>query len=255
MVALRPRPVESVTEPGRPRSLATFDFAAEANRAHADVERYASLAVRRAMDCGQLLVEVRGLLPHGQFEPWVRANCKFSLRSARRYMHMARLADELPDIERELAGLSLRQAYALLIERRLSRWRHGAVEVRDMEVELLHHLFNAGGILAAIRAKLGGEGFGRWLSDRGIAAAEAETYILSAEFYARIPDHRKDGVLARGCEFQLPPLPNALRPEEIVVLDDDSDEPEPSDGQEDSNRPRVADLAETANRPRGKRGT
>jgi hypothetical protein len=46
----------------------------------------AESAVRYAMRCGELLLAKKAELGHGEFLPWVEANCEFTVRHAQRYM-------------------------------------------------------------------------------------------------------------------------------------------------------------------------
>ena len=43
-----------------------------------------------AIRAGKLLLEAKIAVPHGHFEEWQAANCRFSLRSAQLYMQLAR---------------------------------------------------------------------------------------------------------------------------------------------------------------------
>jgi hypothetical protein len=47
-------------------------------------------AVRYAIKCGELLLERKAKLGHGQFGKWIEANCKFSQATANNYMRAAR---------------------------------------------------------------------------------------------------------------------------------------------------------------------
>ena len=40
---------------------------------------------------GEELIEVKQKLAHGEFKPWVEANCSFSYKSAARYMQIAKI--------------------------------------------------------------------------------------------------------------------------------------------------------------------
>jgi hypothetical protein len=64
-------------------------LAEEITRADGVFRRSASAALAAAIEAGRALVEVKGLLPHGAWQPWLRDNCAMSSRSARRYMQLA----------------------------------------------------------------------------------------------------------------------------------------------------------------------
>jgi hypothetical protein len=55
---------------------------------------------------GQLLIEAKGQVPHGQWLLWLKEYCQISVRSAQTYMQIAHLA---PDAQR-IAHLPLRRA-------------------------------------------------------------------------------------------------------------------------------------------------
>lgn len=59
--------------------------AAAINAALAKCDVAATETLRWMIEAGRLLQEVRAKLPHGEYETWVRANCRVSLRMARLY--------------------------------------------------------------------------------------------------------------------------------------------------------------------------
>jgi Protein of unknown function (DUF3102) len=70
--------------------------------------------LEHAMAAGELLIEARALLKHGEWLPWLRDHCALSDRTARLY---TRLARNRPEIERQIgnvADLSVRGAVALI---------------------------------------------------------------------------------------------------------------------------------------------
>lgn len=65
-------------------------LAAEITEAHALATKYADQAIEHAKRAGQLLLEVKAQLPHGEFLPWLAENVSVSERQAQRYMRAAR---------------------------------------------------------------------------------------------------------------------------------------------------------------------
>ncbi len=63
--------------------------ASEINQAHAHAVHHAGTAIDFAKHAGELLLKVKGELPHGEFLPWLAVNCTVSDRQARRYMAAA----------------------------------------------------------------------------------------------------------------------------------------------------------------------
>jgi hypothetical protein len=60
----------------------------ELNRLHAGIENKMRSTVADAIRAGEILSTVKGSLSHGDFLPWIKANCKFSERTANRYMSL-----------------------------------------------------------------------------------------------------------------------------------------------------------------------
>lgn len=71
--------------------------------------------MKHACEAGERLIQAKAMLPHGQWLPWLEANCEVSERSAQAYMRVAR---ELPKLEgskaQRVADLPLREAVRLL---------------------------------------------------------------------------------------------------------------------------------------------
>jgi hypothetical protein len=85
---------------------------AEINKQVHDAEAMAAYAVEAAFNAGVLLNRAKTLVPHGQWEAWIAANCTFALRTAQAYMRLAAKLSALP-IERRngVAALPLREAF------------------------------------------------------------------------------------------------------------------------------------------------
>jgi DUF3102 family protein len=65
------------------------DLAARINEAHHSAMRHADKAISQAIACGEMLLEAKAKLPHGQWLPWLRKNITFGERSAQGYMRIA----------------------------------------------------------------------------------------------------------------------------------------------------------------------
>jgi hypothetical protein len=83
----------------------TTSLAVRINETHALAMQHAGKAVGFAIACGELLLEAKARVPHGQWLPWLRANVAFGERSAQGYMRIAR---RLPNPQR-VADLPLRR--------------------------------------------------------------------------------------------------------------------------------------------------
>lgn len=73
----------------------------EINQEHELFTTSMRTSLDHAIRCGQLLIEQKERLEHGEWLPWVMENCAFSERHAQRYMELAlnttRVSD-LPDL-------------------------------------------------------------------------------------------------------------------------------------------------------------
>jgi Protein of unknown function (DUF3102) len=91
------------------------DLAGRINDEHRLAEQHARSAVEHALKCGELLIEAKGKVQHGEWLPWLKANCAVSERTAQAYM---RLAHEIPKLDpgkaQRVADLPLREALKAL---------------------------------------------------------------------------------------------------------------------------------------------
>ena len=91
------------------------DLAARIRAEHAGALSAAKRSVEHAIAAGELLIEAKAQLKHGQWLPWLRDHCDMSERTARAYMRVARNKDKLGEIG-NVADLSLRGAIGALTE-------------------------------------------------------------------------------------------------------------------------------------------
>jgi Protein of unknown function (DUF3102) len=92
------------------------DLAARIRSEHEACGQALKASVEHAMSAGDLLIEAKAQLQHGQWLPWLKDNCGLSPRMAQNYM---RLADHRAEIEAKcetVAHLTIRQALTLLTE-------------------------------------------------------------------------------------------------------------------------------------------
>jgi len=74
-------------------------------------ERDARSAMDHALAAGMLLIDAKATVPHGEWEPWLLANCEVKPRTARAYMQLVTRLPALPEPERQrVADLPLREA-------------------------------------------------------------------------------------------------------------------------------------------------
>ena len=71
--------------------------------------------VEHSMAAGELLIEAKALVKHGQWLPWLRDHCQISDRTARLYMQLARNRERIEKQNRQpIADLTMNEAAALL---------------------------------------------------------------------------------------------------------------------------------------------
>ncbi len=99
-------------------ATALTTIAADITNEHKAAQRCASQAVAHAIRAGELLIEAKAALSHGEFGPWLAANVTFSDRTARGYMRLAGM-DETK--RQRVADMSLRGALAAIIDKQESR--------------------------------------------------------------------------------------------------------------------------------------
>ena len=96
------------------------NLARRINAQHEACRDAANAAVEHAVHAGELLIEAKASIPHGEWLTWIEGRCGVSERTAQAYMRLAR---ELPKLDSEKAqrveDLPLRKALAELAEPKL----------------------------------------------------------------------------------------------------------------------------------------
>ena len=125
-------------------------IAAEIEAQHQATYRAARAAIEHAMRCGELLLDAKTKVGHGEWLPWLEANTSIGIRQAQNYMRIAknRLKIEAANTQRD-SHLPVREAVTLLAEPKPPRqiWAdeinakwHEAQQVR---AEMVDHLKEA----------------------------------------------------------------------------------------------------------------
>ena len=94
------------------------DLAGQINAKHLAVQQALTAGLAHAVDAGKLLIQVKAMLDHGQWLPWLKGNCPaISERTAQAYMRVAREYPSLAEANpQRVADLSFRQAIKFLAE-------------------------------------------------------------------------------------------------------------------------------------------
>ena len=147
------------------------------NNGHQAYLATARKALEHALDAGATLHEVKTGLPHGEWLPWLKANCPgISERSAQRYIRLAMNRDRLREKSATVADLTLREADRILSDRDLAPPRGCAMQAiwEDGEVYIVPAAKHPGFFYVAIVLDVDGggavvEGFSRPVRVDGVA--------------------------------------------------------------------------------------
>jgi 16S rRNA G966 N2-methylase RsmD len=93
--------------------IALSALARKIDAEHRQVEAATLSAILHARNAGQLLLEAKGRLRHGEWLPWLAANCEVKERQARNYMRIAERWELIANRQRA-ADLSVRGALELM---------------------------------------------------------------------------------------------------------------------------------------------
>lgn len=114
-------------------------LADEIRSEHAGIAQSLARGLQHAITAGELLIEAKALLKHGQWLPWLSAHCALSERTARLYVRLAKNRARIKTEIGNVADLSVRGALALIAPpeaSQLSNFGALAVETALDEAEL-----------------------------------------------------------------------------------------------------------------------
>jgi hypothetical protein len=153
------------------------DLAREINQAHKDVQQHLTDAVSRALDAGRYLIQAQEEVGHGKWMRWVGKNVRFADRTARLYMRLVYLLDEMPDIKDQLGEASLRIAHDKLEDEYKTRYPDRHIDLRAVETNIREGVDKVQHNLDLVFRKLGKERGGAWLANFGIDPDQATEFI------------------------------------------------------------------------------
>jgi hypothetical protein len=78
-------------------------FGALVNEEHRNAARSAQDAIKHARRCGEMLIEIKQAMKHGEWLPWLEKYCEFTPRTGQAYM---KLAEGWSVIEAKYEGIS-----------------------------------------------------------------------------------------------------------------------------------------------------
>lgn len=121
------------------RSNSLADLAARINAAHEAAAAALKSSVTHAMQAGELLLEAKEKVDHGEWLPWLKANFPFSDRTARLYMQIYRRREDVEAKMATVADLTVREAVETIANAKPKRpsdfehWRDWAESFDDIE--------------------------------------------------------------------------------------------------------------------------
>jgi len=95
------------------RSNSLADLTIRINAEHDQVAKAVKRGLSHAIAAGELLIEAKKRIAHGQWLSWLKENCAVSERTASHHMRLARHRSELEQIG-NVADLSIRDAAGAL---------------------------------------------------------------------------------------------------------------------------------------------
>jgi hypothetical protein len=90
------------------------DLATRINAEHRAVAGALKSALAHAIAAGELLWQAREQLPHGEWLPWLKANCSIPERTVRHYLRLTKSREALTDENGNVADLTVREAVKLI---------------------------------------------------------------------------------------------------------------------------------------------
>jgi hypothetical protein len=86
------------------------DLARRINQEHDSAKAAFTRGFEHALRAGELLLEAKAKVKHGEWLPWLKANCSISQRTAQLYMRVVRERPQLEAKNASLADLTLEDA-------------------------------------------------------------------------------------------------------------------------------------------------
>lgn len=110
------------------------DLAARINVEHEAVTKFMKQSLERAIRAGELLIEAKAQLKHGQWLPWLREHCQLPERTASHYMRLAQNASQIGNV----ADLTVREAIEAIAAKPkkasdFPHWRDWAESFDDLD--------------------------------------------------------------------------------------------------------------------------
>ena len=153
-------------------------LAAQIVRAHQEAQQASETSIEKAIEAGEALIEAKEQVKHGEWLPWLKANCPdMSQRTVQRYMRIAKNKDTLAKTTR-VSDLSLRGAIDALVPP--TALDEHADRINELSEQMLNNASELGCLMAETRAHFG--------SDADFREFVAVKSTFTQAFISRIPE-------------------------------------------------------------------
>jgi hypothetical protein len=126
------------------------DLAARIRQEHEAAAVAVRHGVEHAINAGDLLIEAKAQLKHGQWLPWLSKHCQIPERTAQLYMRLARHASEI----RNVADLTVRKAIEALAPPQTEEEALAAATLAEGEAILERIAVAEANLMDEVRAKM-----------------------------------------------------------------------------------------------------
>jgi N6-adenosine-specific RNA methylase IME4 len=135
---------DAVKQERKPKTCARMgmslaEIAARIKLAHQAAATSLKCGIEHAITAGELLIEAKKHIPHGQWLPWLGEHCGITPRSAQGYMKLARNRDKLEANTQALAHLTIEGALKSLAAPSLAIASLETEEARNAAVEAIEN--------------------------------------------------------------------------------------------------------------------
>lgn len=118
-------------------------LAVDINREHRAAQEHATAALQHARRAGELLLEAKASIAHGDWSAWIEQHFDGSERTAQRYARLARRWSELEAKAPRMADMTLNAAEALLAEPKPARAGDHDTRLAEGDVQTFYEVREA----------------------------------------------------------------------------------------------------------------
>jgi Protein of unknown function (DUF3102) len=125
-----------------------IDIAARIQVEHQAVAASLKRSIERAIAAGELLIEAKEQIPHGDWLPWLQEHCGVTPRSAQGYIRLARNRDKIELMRNGCAFLGVKEALNCLAAPAIA---FDAIESEEARTAAIEDATNGTNVRTAVR--------------------------------------------------------------------------------------------------------